>query len=224
MKFVLLSLFFSCFSVLNAANLNDNSVSFVIFQYPKERKDYPYGHAALRVSGAGYDNLYEFCVVGALEQGIGKGVLNVWRHAPDGILARTDNGAMVTSYKTPTTPEQNELLKKHFVSLSSCVKEKVQDRTSYEPNEPYHFLTNNCVTTAVALFEKATGIILTKNNQGKTLSCSEYVGLSVLHYTNCYKWPAHTFMPSDLVDALKNDARFRPVYADDAVVIDIDSL
>lgn len=220
-KNVMILLLFNLFSTLNASNLNDNSISFVIVEYPKERKDYPYGHAALRVTGAGYDHLYEFCVVGILQRGVGTGVLKIWNHAEDGMGARVKDGASVTLYKIASTPDQNESIKNHALWLGSCSKEYVPAVVSYEPHEPYHFLNNNCVTTVVAMFEKATGIKLPINNQGKTLSSGEYLGLLSLSYLSYCPWPAHTFMPGDLQDMLKNDNRFEQVSTDNSVAIDI---
>lgn len=220
-KHLTIILAFSYFSTVNAADLCANFISLVIVQYPEEIKDYPYGHAALRVSGAGYDNLYELCAPGNLERGVGNGVLKLWKNASDGILDRTNNGAWVEIYKISSTPEQNILVNQHFHSLHHSIKNDSKLFTDYEPNKLYHFLDNNCVVMVLTLFEKATGIKLPVNNQGSTLSNRQYLGLCCLHHLKYCLWPTHTFLPGDLGAVLENDTRFERTTTGNHIVIDI---
>lgn len=213
-KFIYLSsaLFLSHLSLLAVATESfDYSISMVLFEYPKQSKNRT-GHAALRISGDGHDILWELTHGPEFIRGQGEGILKLWTNWENSIKARVENGAIVKLYKFPSNKEQNEFAHQHFAGLVRSSKrmkpetdlEQSGELIRYKTKSNYHYLKNNCVTTAVAGFEAGTGILLIPDNVGRNLQWYEKLVVSL------EKWPNHTFLPKDLEHVLSNHMKTKP--------------
>jgi hypothetical protein len=192
--------------IANAMEAQTNSMTLVLY-LKGSAEGSNYGHAAFRISGNNYDNLYELSRGRDLPRGKGDGPLKVWENSVEkAIEERVKDGATVEFYKFNTTSEENEAALEHFQGLmkSSTPMEVAIDLESkrevtevYESKAGYHYLKNNCVTTAIKLFETGTGIKLPINNLGDGLLWHERAVISL------EGWPSHTFLPRDLNNILK---------------------
>lgn len=182
-----------------ATESSDYSITMVLFEYPKQSKNRT-GHAAIRISGNGQDILWEFTHGSELILGQGQGVLKLWTHWENSLKARVENGAIVKLYQFPSNKEQNEFAHQHFSALvrsSTRLKPETDlelngELIRYKTKSNYHYLKNNCVTTAIAGFEAGTGILLATDNAGRNLQWYEKLVISL------ERWPNHTFLPKDL--------------------------
>lgn len=190
-----------------------SSIALVVMSYPRDNPGCSYGHAAIRIIDEknGEDDLYEFCRGEEMPRGSGFGLYQK-SHFKDAIKTRFSEGATtITCYRFCSTLQQNETAKQRYFALRLSKASKTiiidfdngdtYDVDGQSEDASYHYLTNNCVTNAVDIFESATKLCLPINNRGQGLYLYEKAVI-VLE-----GWPGHTFLPADLNQALASHAQ-----------------
>ncbi|MEK8018319.1 MAG: RHS repeat-associated core domain-containing protein [Candidatus Parabeggiatoa sp.] len=111
---------------------------------------HPYGHVALRISGNGYEIVYDFGRYGQVRgffNGEGDGILRIWTNFYRYITAENRLGRVTMGYVYNTTPSQEEMIMHYY-------KELIENTPVVKSNaylkaykiEDYHAANNNCTT------------------------------------------------------------------------------
>ena len=143
---------------------------------------------ALRVYGDGYDMIYDFGRYGATWGGggsKGEGQLRAWDDFQSYIARENATGRTTTSYEYETSAEQDQAIVAYYAALVADLKpNKVRKHMKQYRISDYDAANNNCVTMSsaglgTALPGVARAITDPKYNEGRGLSLSERLGLSV---------------------------------------------
>jgi hypothetical protein len=118
-------------------------------------KDHPYGHAALRVYGQGYDVTYDFGRYGrtwGIGNSKGEGILRAWTSFSAYVQGENATGRKTEGFVFTTTAEQDRKAMDYFQTLIASGKERSSDKnmTSYRLSTDYDAASINCTTLSIA--------------------------------------------------------------------------
>jgi RHS repeat-associated protein len=161
---------------------------------------HPYGHAALRVFGEGYDVTYDFGrYAGETSLGQGPGALRVWDNSFSKYIAGENaTGRTTDGYAFKTSKEEDMAAMAHFGSQIADASKTTSDKRGFKQHilkENYHAVDKNCTTMCIS------GVQAGKSDLGGKLSDpkeSKGRGLNWLEKQMAGEVGEKIFMPADL--------------------------
>ncbi len=154
--------------------------------------DTPYGHVALRVTGPGYDYVYDYGRYGrtwGIGGSEGEGQLRVWTDFSRYIAGQNATGRTTYAYSYETTPEQDQQAIAHFNAAILGIESNLSrgDYMNQYLIDNYHAANNNCTTVTLSGLQQAlpaelyTAINDVSQAEGRGLSGFQWIAFQVAH-------------------------------------------
>ncbi len=196
---------------INATDRRGLDLQFIVTRPFQED---PYGHAALRVFGAGYDYTYDFGAyqeMSSSSSGEGVGDVRIWTDFSAYMRQQSRNGASVAGYTFSTPFARDQAVIRHFDRLVSGAERnlviwKVMQQFVIDD---YDVGTNNCTTAT--LNGAAVGLPLARITAIASPSNDRGLGLPFYKkwvYFGLLQSRPMVSVPADLEQAIRNEGGY----------------